>query len=97
MLPGAAVFGAADDDGVAERGKVWRRGLVRPGSRTVPCRELRMGDVFRRMLIFSEVETVGKASTRAEKTHEVPLLRWWSTMNTSQHRTRPMSSGRSRP
>ena len=35
--------------------------------------------VFRRMLMLSEAETARRAGTVAEKTNEVPLMRWWST------------------
>ena len=40
---------------------------------------LRIEGALRRMLMPSEAETARRAGTAAEKTKEVPLIRWWST------------------
>jgi hypothetical protein len=79
--------------GVAERRWIWMigeaawEGIVMTSTRsstarmarTFSCRVLRIDGVFRRMLIPSEAETAKRAGTAAEKTNEVPLMRWWST------------------
>ena len=45
-------------------------------ARTFSCRALSLHGVFRRMLMPSEAETASRAGTAAEKTNEVPLMRW---------------------
>ncbi len=45
-------------------------------ARTFSCSVLRIDGVFRRMLMPSEAETARSAGTAAEKTKEVPLMRW---------------------
>jgi hypothetical protein len=43
------------------------------------CSVLRLEGVLRKILIPSDAETARRAGTAAEKTKEVPLMRWWST------------------
>lgn len=85
--------GPADKDGVvAERQWMWMIGaeacaatvMASTGSSTTriarafSCSMLRIGGVFRRVLMLSEAETAGSGGTAAEKTDEVSWVRWGS-------------------